>query len=689
MLIDLALRTGISTDAITPNSNLPSMQADLLVDWGFNINPDTGYSAESPVVELNNIGLDLGEFVSKALEPVIDMLDDYLRPSSRCWTSSTRRSPSSPRWPNSWASAIPLIDAIGRSAAAAGPAARRRAHRHHRPPADIQAIADAGSVVIPLGDIKFGKGEARPSRKKNTFSGQHRRPHPEKFADAQDIDQAGQAAKDFIDGLTGNKGERGARPRPAAFGSVETALGTFSIPLFQSPIKIVDLLFGKDVDLVTWDIPRLEAKFEFSQLFGPIIPRSPCSRRSAAGSGSSATCTWAWTPRGIRTGDFFKGVYFEHPRGPGRRPESPGWASPWSSRPALSSPSRSPRPASRAASRPRSPPAGTTPTTTARSTSTSWRRTSPTACSAWLRPGRQTRRLHRRTLNIEIRWASPALRSSTSASTSSRAIFDFSYTCPPLPAPVPGTNDNGTLRLNIGDRAPASAQPGGTDGDETVKSSARWTATATAPSRAPRTSTATGRSPRRKWATTSTATASSRTACSHCPASASSRSSAAAAAGHHLHRRQRRREKDSITLDKSVRVAATINGGAGDDTIVGGSAGDTLSGGEGDTITGSARSDTITGGGNDKLAGNAGANTVKGEDSDDQLFGGSNDGDEGARPPAPPPTTTSATPSRAALRAATRSMATSAATTSPAARAPTPSPAATATTPSTAAPTAT
>src|SRR5207248_5065653 len=46
-------------------------------------------------------------------------------------------------------------------------------------------------------------------------------------------------------------------------------------PLLKSPGQIVNLLFGKPIDLVTWDVPRLEASFEYSQLFGPIIPPFP------------------------------------------------------------------------------------------------------------------------------------------------------------------------------------------------------------------------------------------------------------------------------------------------------------------------------------------------------------------------------------------------------------------------------
>jgi hypothetical protein len=59
-------------------------------------------------------------------------------------------------------------------------------------------------------------------------------------------------------------------------------------------------------------------------------------------------------------------------------------------------------------------------------------------------------------------------------------------------------------------------------------------------------------------------------------------------------------------------VAATIDGGAGDDTITGGAGADTIDGGDGD--------DTITGGaGNDRINGGDGANTITGGAGDDTI----------------------------------------------------------------------
>lgn len=68
----------------------------------------------------------------------------------------------------------------------------------------------------------------------------------------------------------------------------------------------------------------------------------------------------------------------------------------------------------------------------------------------------------------------------------------------------------------------------------------------------------------------------------------------------------------------------TINGLAGDDTLMGGSLADTLSGGDGnDMLLGSLGNDTLDGGdGNDRLGGGNGSDVLMGGSGDDFLFGG-------------------------------------------------------------------
>jgi uncharacterized delta-60 repeat protein len=76
-------------------------------------------------------------------------------------------------------------------------------------------------------------------------------------------------------------------------------------------------------------------------------------------------------------------------------------------------------------------------------------------------------------------------------------------------------------------------------------------------------------------------------------------------------------------IDASVAtVPVTADGGAGDDSILGGSAGDALAGGTGnDTLFGGGASDTLRGGdGNDYLNGGPGADQLLGDAGNDQIF---------------------------------------------------------------------
>src|SRR5262249_6097190 len=51
---------------------------------------------------------------------------------------------------------------------------------------------------------------------------------------------------------------------------VQLAGGGFKFPLLEDPLKVFQLLLGKDVALFTFDLPTLKAGFSLSQFF-PII----------------------------------------------------------------------------------------------------------------------------------------------------------------------------------------------------------------------------------------------------------------------------------------------------------------------------------------------------------------------------------------------------------------------------------
>ena len=71
----------------------------------------------------------------------------------------------------------------------------------------------------------------------------------------------------------------------------------------------------------------------------------------------------------------------------------------------------------------------------------------------------------------------------------------------------------------------------------------------------------------------------------------------------------------------------SLNGGGGNDVLIGGVRNDELNGGDGnDTLVGGGGSDSLIGGaGNDVIAGYAGQDTIIGDDGDDTLVGGTDD----------------------------------------------------------------
>jgi Ca2+-binding RTX toxin-like protein len=80
---------------------------------------------------------------------------------------------------------------------------------------------------------------------------------------------------------------------------------------------------------------------------------------------------------------------------------------------------------------------------------------------------------------------------------------------------------------------------------------------------------------------------------------------------------------DTITADESVKMALRIDGGSGNDTIVGGKGNDKLSGGSGhDFLDGGAGNDRLSGGtGNDFLVGGSGNDSLDGGKGHDVLLG--------------------------------------------------------------------
>ena len=621
--VDLGLTTGITTGAIEPNQNLPSIKADLLVLWTFNLTAGSGVSTESPEVQLNDIRLDLGGFISKVLGPIIDTIDDFLSPIQPLLDLLDTEIPVISQVAQLVGQPpVRFIDAIG--ALGQGAETVQRVLDILLAVNDIvtlaKSFADDGSVVIPFGDLKFG--DDKPIE--DQLAGSLRDRFTNEF-DAAYGNLTG-AAKDFIEGLRG--GEAGAAAAAAG-----TDIGEFNIPLFDDPFQIINLMFGKDVDLVTWDIPRMEASFEFSQLFGPIIPPFPVFAKIGGGFGIFADLYMGLDTRGLRTGDFLNSIFFgdRDPTTPqGKEVPELGVFLEFKAGAELSIPFAK---------------AGVEGGIRA-DINADWNDPDENGkvhldeLLANFQRGLecvfdltgQFDAFISAYLNIEIPLAFTSITIIDVSFDIFRAtLFDFTITCPPLPPPVPATLEGGVLKLNIGDRA-GFRQPGATDVDEMVEVFAEGerdgkpglSATADRNNDGKMTADELGEDFDGDGIADPNVIAVVGFGVLQIFDGGVNSILGNAGEG-----------DDTVIIDATVTKPATVTGGNGDDQIRGGSGGDNLSGGEGaDEITGGKGGDTVGGGnGNDKLAGNAGGDTVDGGEGDDAVYGGSNDGNEGSKTP--------------------------------------------------------
>jgi Ca2+-binding RTX toxin-like protein len=296
--VDLTLDAGIGGNKGL-NTNFPSVAADLAVDWSYNLQGGGTLNK----LRLNDIRVDLGEFLSGAVGKVIGGLEKFIDPIRPILDFLN--------------SDIPLIS-------------------------QVSELVGNGPFTFADGIALFGDGGETVSTVVGLLTGL------EHFLDV--VDTAGNVVIDFGDFVLVDPtvpGLPGGDILGDGLGSIDESSGKFfssfdtsfddpthaslkekfdevekdpkakehpglgiEFPLLKNPGQIVNLLFGKPIDLITWDVPRLEAGFEYSQLFGPIIPPFPIFASIGGSFHVFADFFVGMDTRGLQTGNFFDGIYF-------------------------------------------------------------------------------------------------------------------------------------------------------------------------------------------------------------------------------------------------------------------------------------------------------------------------------------------------------------------------------------------
>ncbi|MEP0919876.1 DUF4347 domain-containing protein [Leptolyngbya sp. DQ-M1] len=279
---------------------LPKVSADLFVEWTF----DKGFGAsagggelKAPIVSLNNLGLDLGDFMTSAIKPLLQSVNEYLKPIRPVLDLLEKELPGISdlsklvgQGPVTFIDAIALFGSGGATIA-------RWINIVRSIDSFIQESAETeGNIFISFGDFNFSQ-DLRKAGNIDLNSGSFSAPVTS------------------VDDSLNSRLKSGTGTTSGAISKIKGLFGKLQqvgidFPLLSDPASVLGLFLGKPVDLVTWKIPELKAELKYSQKFGPIIPPIPLFATIGGTLGVAANFSIGLDTSGIQKGDFFKGFYF-------------------------------------------------------------------------------------------------------------------------------------------------------------------------------------------------------------------------------------------------------------------------------------------------------------------------------------------------------------------------------------------
>src|SRR5579884_4084888 len=301
--INLHLAADINADP-----NLPSINTDLLVNWGFS--SGEGLAGNDPSVELDNITLDLGSFLSKAIGPVLEDLHSILKPIEPILDILNQDIPVISQ----------LSQLVGGSAITFTSAIAELGHGGQTLATVLNILTEVdtlsqeasslanGNIAINFGNYKFSTDlrTADPNSLDAASSGS--------LADTFAAASPGDIAQGVLDQIN-NSGSADAAQTSSFISQLSAGANTsdglgLDIPILENPLSAVNMLFGKPVDLITWNLPTVSAGYSFEYEFGPILPPVPLFVRLAGELGFNLHVGVGFDTRGLQTGNFLDGLYF-------------------------------------------------------------------------------------------------------------------------------------------------------------------------------------------------------------------------------------------------------------------------------------------------------------------------------------------------------------------------------------------
>ncbi len=295
--LDVRARTGF---------DLAEVSAELQAGWNFTFNTDTGFENGDLYFSLNDIQLNLGEFLGKTIAPTIRKLDEVIGPVRDVVDLLTTPIPGvSDLAVLAGADPITLLDL---ALAEMSPGAAAAARKFVSVIVGIDDVTgkitqllgpegpDSEDLILNFGSISFTADDVQNDLTFNPTPGVGD-PAVDDNTNDNPLASLGGEASSLVSSLSAE---------PAGGDEDDDGLG-ISFPIFE-PANIIKLLLGQTVDLVIWDIPKLEFDFGWSQTF-PIFPVPPISVGVGLDVGFDIDLLVGLDTRGLKTGGLLDGFY--------------------------------------------------------------------------------------------------------------------------------------------------------------------------------------------------------------------------------------------------------------------------------------------------------------------------------------------------------------------------------------------
>ncbi len=286
--VNLALAAGV-------NDNIPSVETDLFVGassggpWTASLtkNSDGKYVFEQSGVTVRffDLGINLGDFLSEHLGPVVRSVDKYIEPIKPVVELLTRE--------------VPGVSELSKAAGDGpvyfldlafldNPDGGQRARKFVETVAAIINVIDTLAGIDPSDNLFLILDDEVEVPLGN------------------DDDDGGGLAAISAGGVV-----NGVKNVGGKLGGLLDQLNEIGvrIHLLEDSKNIVNLLTGKPFDVVSWKLPEIELPFSFEKEF-PVIPLPKINVRVGLDAEVFAQLSVGYDSHGIETGNFFHGIYF-------------------------------------------------------------------------------------------------------------------------------------------------------------------------------------------------------------------------------------------------------------------------------------------------------------------------------------------------------------------------------------------